>query len=85
MKKKWICTVCGYVHEGENPPENCPTCGAPAVKFKLQEGEMVWADEHVIGVAKGLDEKVVEGLRLNFAGECTEVGMYLAMSRQADR
>ena len=85
MKKKWICTVCGYVHEGETPPENCPTCGAPAEKFKLQEGEMVWADEHVIGVAKGLDEKVVEGLKLNFAGECTEVGMYLAMSRQADR
>ena len=83
--KKWICTVCGYVHEGENPPDNCPTCGAPAEKFKLMEGEMVWADEHAIGVAKDLDEKVVEGLRLNFAGECTEVGMYLAMSRQADR
>jgi rubrerythrin len=85
MKKKWICTVCGYVHEGENPPEKCPTCGAPAEKFNLQEGELVWADEHVIGVAKDLDERVVEGLKLNFAGECTEVGMYLAMSRQADR
>jgi rubrerythrin len=85
MKKKWICTVCGYVHEGENPPEKCPTCGAPAAKFNLQGGERVWADEHVIGVAKGLDERVVEGLQQNFAGECTEVGMYLAMSRQADR
>jgi len=85
MKKKWICTVCGYVHEGENPPEKCPVCGAPADKFNLQEGEMVWADEHKIGVAKGLDERVVEGLQQNFAGECTEVGMYLAMSRQADR
>ncbi|MEA1971821.1 MAG: NADH peroxidase [Candidatus Cloacimonadota bacterium] len=83
--KKWVCTVCGYVHEGENPPEKCPQCGAPAEKFKVQEGERVWADEHVIGIAKGLDEKVVEGLQQNFAGECTEVGMYLAMSRQADR
>jgi rubrerythrin len=83
--KKWVCTVCGYVHEGENPPAKCPTCGAPAEKFNVQEGERVWADEHVIGVAKGLDEQVVEGLRQNFTGECTEVGMYLAMSRQADR
>ena len=85
MKKKWICTVCGYVHEGENPPEKCPQCGAPAEKFNEQSGELVWADEHVIGVAKGLDPEVVEGLRQNFTGECTEVGMYLAMSRQADR
>ncbi len=84
--KKWICTVCGYVHEGENAPEKCPQCGAPAEKFKLQDDvEMVWADEHVIGVAKGLDADVVEGLKQNFMGECTEVGMYLAMSRQADR
>lgn len=85
MKKKWICTVCGYVHEGENPPEKCPQCGAPAEKFELKKEEMVWADEHKIGVAKGLDEGVVEDLRANFKGECTEVGMYLAMSRQADR
>lgn len=85
MKKKWICTVCGYVHEGETPPEKCPQCGAPAEKFDLQGEEMVWADEHKIGVAKGLDEGVVEDLRANFKGECTEVGMYLAMSRQADR
>ena len=85
MKNKWICTVCGYVHEGENPPEKCPQCGAPAEKFELQKEEMIWADEHKIGVAKGLDEGVVEDLRANFKGECTEVGMYLAMSRQADR
>lgn len=85
MKKKWICTICGYVHEGENPPEKCPQCGAPANKFELQKEEMNWADEHKIGVAKGLDKEVVEGLKANFQGECTEVGMYLAMSRQADR
>lgn len=85
MKKRWICTVCGYVHEGENPPEKCPQCGAPAEKFELQKEEMIWADEHKIGVAKDLDEGVVEDLRANFKGECTEVGMYLAMSRQADR
>ncbi len=85
MKKKWVCTVCGYVHEGENPPAECPVCKAPAEKFQLQEGERVWADEHKVGIAKGLDERIVEGLRQNFMGECTEVGMYLAMSRQADR
>ena len=85
MDKKWICSVCGYVYIGENPPEKCPACGAPSEKFSEQSGELVWADEHKIGVAKGLDEEVVEGLRQNFTGECTEVGMYLAMSRQADR
>lgn len=83
--KKWICTVCGYVHEGENPPEKCPTCGVGADKFKEQIGEMTWADQHAIGVAKDVDPEILEGLRANFAGECTEVGMYLAMSRQADR
>ena len=84
--KKWICTVCGYVHEGENPPAKCPHCGAPAEKFKLQDdSELVWADEHVIGVANGVNQEVIDGLKANFAGECTEVGMYLAMSRQADR
>ena len=83
--EKYLCTVCGYMHEGENPPEKCPQCGAPAEKFELQKEEMIWADEHKIGVAKGLDEGVVEDLRANFKGECTEVGMYLAMSRQADR
>lgn len=85
--KKFVCTVCGYVHEGESAPEKCPTCGVGPDKFKEQEmtGELSWADEHKIGVAKGLDPEVVEGLKANFMGECTEVGMYLAMSRQADR
>ncbi len=84
--KRWVCTVCGYVHEGENPPEKCPQCGAPASKFVEQSLEgLSWADEHKIGVAKGVDQEVLEGLRANFTGECTEVGMYLAMSRQADR
>jgi rubrerythrin len=85
--KKFFCTVCGYVHEGEHAPDSCPQCKATADKFKLQDATaaMAWADEHKIGVAKGLDEEIVEGLRANFMGECTEVGMYLAMSRQADR
>jgi len=84
--KKWVCAVCGYVHEGEAPPEKCPQCSAPANKFKLQEsGELQWADEHVIGVAKDVDQEILEGLKANFMGECTEVGMYLAMGRQADR
>lgn len=82
---KWICSVCGYVHEGDTPPEFCPQCKAPASKFKKQEGEMAWAAEHVVGVAQGAPEEILEGLRMNFNGECTEVGMYLAMSRQAAR
>jgi len=85
--KKFVCTVCGYVHEGESAPEKCPTCGVGPDKFKEQDvtEELKWADEHKIGIAKGLDPEVVEGLKANFIGECTEVGMYLAMSRQADR
>ncbi len=84
--KKYVCSVCGYVHEGDAPPAKCPQCKAPASKFVLQEtGEPVWADEHIVGVAKGVDGRILEGLRMNFTGECTEVGMYLAMSRQADR
>ena len=84
--KKFVCRICGYVHEGNAPPEYCPTCKAPASKFdEMQAGPQAWADEHRIGVAQGLDEEVVAGLRANFTGECTEVGMYLAMSRQADR
>ena len=85
--KKFVCSVCGYVSEGENPPDKCPQCGASADKFKEKEnsGEMTWADGHVIGVAEGVDKEVIEGLQANFTGECTEVGMYLAMSRQADR
>jgi len=83
--KKFVCTVCGYVYEGEAAPAECPICKAPADKFVEQSGELSFADEHVIGVAQGVDERIVEGLRANFTGECTEVGMYLAMSRQADR
>jgi len=83
--KKWVCTVCGYIHEGEEAPAVCPVCGAPAEKFMEQKGDMPFADQHVIGVAKGVDKRVLEGLRMNFTGECTEVGMYLAMARQADR
>ncbi len=84
--KKFICTVCGYVHEGDTPPEKCPQCNAPAEKFiEKVEGNLSWADEHVVGIAKDLDPEVVQGLKENFMGECTEVGMYLAMSRQADR
>jgi rubrerythrin len=83
--KKWVCPVCGYVYEGENPPAKCPQCGVDGSKFTLAAAERVWADEHKIGVAQGLDAEVVDGLKANFTGECTEVGMYLAMSRQADR
>ena len=86
--KKFVCSVCGYVHYGSEAPEQCPQCKAPKVKFteKLEgEGIMQWADEHKIGVAQGVDAEIYEGLRTNFMGECTEVGMYLAMSRQADR
>ena len=83
--KKFVCTVCGYVHEGDTPPEACPICKAPAAKFKEQTGELVFADEHRVGVAKDVDPRIIEGLRMNFTGECSEVGMYLAMSRQADR
>jgi len=83
---KYVCSVCGHVHEGDAPPEKCPECGAAGSKFNEQVGgELAWADQHVIGVAKGLDAEVIEGLKANFTGECTEVGMYLAMSRQADR
>ncbi len=85
--KAYVCKVCGYIHFGEEAPEKCPQCGAPKDKFELKEEaqEKSYADEHVIGVAQGLDEEVVKGLRENFSGECSEVGMYLAMSRQADR
>ncbi len=83
--KKYVCTVCGYIAEG-SIPEFCPVCKADSSKFiEKQDGEMTWADEHKIGIAKGVDERVIEGLKANFMGECTEVGMYLAMSRQADR
>lgn len=84
--KKFVCSVCGYVFEGDVAPEKCPQCGASKDKFNEQtSGDLAWADGHVIGVAKDVDPEVVEGLKANFMGECTEVGMYLAMSRQADR
>ena len=84
--KKFVCAVCGYVHEGNEPPEYCPQCKAPKENFsEKKEGILQWADEHKIGVAQGVDQEVYEGLKANFMGECTEVGMYLAMSRQADR
>ena len=91
--KKWVCSVCGYVHEGDTPPEFCPVCKVPAEKFVEQSGEMSWAAEHVVGVGKvfGADvpaevqEEIIKGLRANFEGECSEVGMYLAMGRAAAR
>ena len=83
--KKFVCSVCGYVHEGESAPEKCPQCKVPAEKFVEQKGEMGWAAEHIIGVAQGAPEEIMEGLRANFMGECTEVGMYLAMARVAHR
>ena len=86
--KKWKCTVCGYIHEGDAAPDQCPLCKVGADKFVEvveQEGDLQFVDEHVIGVAKGVDEEVLQGLKDHFMGECTEVGMYLAMSRQADR
>ena len=83
--KKFVCTVCGYVHEGDSAPESCPICKAPASKFVEQSGEMTWAAEHVVGVAQGAPEEIMQGLRENFMGECTEVGMYLAMARVAHR
>ena len=83
--KKYVCPVCGYVYEGEEPPEKCPQCGVPGSKFSVKEETKTFAAEHVIGIAKGVDQRVLDGLKANFAGECTEVGMYLAMSRQADR
>lgn len=84
--KKFVCAVCGYVHEGSEPPEICPQCRAPKEKFyEKKEEAFQWADEHKIGVAQGIDAEVLDGLKANFMGECTEIGMYLAMSRQADR
>ena len=83
--KKWVCPVCGYVHEGDVPPEKCPQCGVAGSKFTEQKAEMNWAAEHVVGVAAGVDAEILEGLRANFSGECTEVGMYLAMARVAHR
>lgn len=86
MKKKFVCTVCGYIYEGDEAPEKCPQCKVPSTKFKEISNEaQSYVTEHEIGVAKGCPKEIWDGLQANFAGECTEVGMYLAMSRQADR
>ena len=82
---KFVCAVCGYVYEGDAAPEKCPQCKAPASKFKAQEGGLSWAAEHVVGIAKDVPEDILNDLRANFNGECSEVGMYLAMSRVAHR
>lgn len=83
--KKFVCSVCGYVYEGAEAPEVCPICKAPKEKFIEQGEDLTWAAEHVVGVASDVPEDIKADLRANFAGECSEVGMYLAMSRQADR
>jgi rubrerythrin len=85
VMKKYVCMICGYVHEGDSAPDECPICKAKAEKFKEQAAEKTWAAEHVVGVAQGVDERIIEGLRENFNGECSEVGMYLAMARVAHR
>lgn len=83
---KFVCQVCGYSTEAAEAPEKCPICGALKDKFVTVDSQSrTWADQHRIGVAQGVDSEVLEGLKAHFAGECTEVGMYLAMSRQADR
>ena len=82
---KFVCSVCGYVHEGDAAPERCPQCKVPAEKFQLQAEGKVWAAEHVVGVAQGAREDIIADLRANFEGECSEVGMYLAMARVAHR
>ena len=82
---KYVCSVCGYVHEGDSAPKFCPQCKVPASKFVEQKAEMSWAAEHIVGVAQGVREDIIEDLRANYMGECTEVGMYLAMARVAHR
>jgi hypothetical protein len=83
---KWVCKVCGYIHEGDTPPERCPQCGVPADKFeKVEETSTSWATEHVVGITEGVSQDIIDDLRSNFNGECSEVGMYLAMARVAFR
>ena len=82
---KFVCQVCGYVYEGDAAPAQCPQCKAPAEKFTEQAGDMTWAAEHVVGVAQGVPQDIIDDLRANFNGECSEVGMYLAMARVAHR
>ena len=83
--KKFVCTVCGYVHEGNEAPNHCPVCKVLSDKFQEQSAQRIWAAEHVVGVAKGAPEDIIADLRANFEGECSEVGMYLAMARVAHR
>jgi rubrerythrin len=83
--KRFVCSICGYIHEGAQPPEICPICKADKSKFNEIKDDLVWADEHIIGVAKDVDSQIINDLRSNFIAECTEVGMYLAMGRQAYR
>ncbi|WP_343207810.1 NADH peroxidase [Anaerolentibacter hominis] len=83
--KKFVCKVCGYVHEGDSAPDFCPICKAPASKFEEQSSDMTWAAEHVVGVASDVSDDIKKDLRANFEGECSEVGMYLAMARVAHR
>ena len=83
--KKWVCPVCGYVHEGPEPPEKCPVCKVPGSKFNEVKEDAGFACEHVLGVAADVAEDIKADLRSNFEGECSEVGMYLAMARVADR
>ena len=83
--KKWVCLVCGYVHTGDQPPEACPQCKAPASKFSEQKAGGAFAAEHTVGIAKGVDADIIKDLQANFNGECCEVGMYLAMARVAFR
>ena len=90
---KFVCPVCGYVHEGDAAPEFCPVCKVHGSKFTVQADELSWAAEHVIGAGKQIPDTVpaedkaaiLAGLKANFEGECTEVGMYLAMARAAHR
>ena len=84
--KKWKCSICGEIVEGETAPERCPLCKAPAEKFEeITDADMGWATEHEVGITDGVPMEIIEGLRANFNGECSEVGMYLAMSRVAFR
>ena len=91
--KKFVCPVCGYVHEGDAAPERCPLCKVPGSKFLVQAEEKTWATEHIIGVGREFPDtvpaevqaEIIAGLKANFEGECTEVGMYLAMARAAHR
>ena len=91
--KKWVCSVCGYVYEGENPPAECPVCHVGADKFIEQKEEKSWAAEHVVGVGKSFGndvpeevrKEIIDGLNANFTGECSEAGTYLCMARIAHR